>query len=150
MFFFFKQKTAYEMRISDWSSDVCSSDLHLAARLVGLRRRASRTEVFEINAYRVGNGFDRPAADRAIVAIDGAAHLLFDIVSKRFQPFLSLKTDNIISEEGFHQRPMMRQRHEQTRRRPGNMQENADRSEEHTFELKSLMRTAYAVFFLKK
>src|SRR3546814_8172552 len=28
MFFFFKQKTAYEMRISDWSSDVCSSDLN--------------------------------------------------------------------------------------------------------------------------
>src|SRR3546814_5296143 len=28
-FFFFKQKTAYEMRISDWSSDVCSSDLEL-------------------------------------------------------------------------------------------------------------------------
>src|SRR3546814_12396222 len=33
-FFFFKQKTAYEMRISDWSSDVCSSDLlHLAPQL---------------------------------------------------------------------------------------------------------------------
>src|SRR3546814_8578129 len=32
-FFFFKQKTAYEMRISDWSSDVCSSDL-LAETLV--------------------------------------------------------------------------------------------------------------------
>src|SRR3546814_7728327 len=30
LFFFFKQKTAYEMRISDWSSDVCSSDLHVA------------------------------------------------------------------------------------------------------------------------
>src|SRR3546814_6002455 len=29
-FFLFKQKTAYEMRISDWSSDVCSSDLHSA------------------------------------------------------------------------------------------------------------------------
>src|SRR3546814_11448354 len=29
LFFFFKQKTAYEMRISDWSSDVCSSDLGL-------------------------------------------------------------------------------------------------------------------------
>src|SRR3546814_3336098 len=28
-FFFFKQKTAYEMRISDWSSDVCSSDLEV-------------------------------------------------------------------------------------------------------------------------
>src|SRR3546814_8948954 len=32
VFFFFKQKTAYEMRISDWSSDVCSSDLE-AVRL---------------------------------------------------------------------------------------------------------------------
>src|SRR3546814_4503284 len=31
--FFFKQKTAYEMRISDWSSDVCSSDLPLLATL---------------------------------------------------------------------------------------------------------------------
>src|SRR3546814_5472267 len=31
MCFFFKQKTAYEMRISDWSSDVCSSDLHQIA-----------------------------------------------------------------------------------------------------------------------
>src|SRR3546814_10360126 len=29
MFFFFKQKSAYEMRISDWSSDVCSSDLQM-------------------------------------------------------------------------------------------------------------------------
>src|SRR3546814_10913621 len=35
-FFFFKQKTAYEMRISDWSSDVCSSDLStpLAIRVI--------------------------------------------------------------------------------------------------------------------
>src|SRR3546814_14884445 len=33
LFFFFKQKTAYEMRISDWSSDVCSSDLQIYARL---------------------------------------------------------------------------------------------------------------------
>src|SRR3546814_10787838 len=34
VFFFFKQKTAYEMRISDWSSDVCSSDLLLARNAV--------------------------------------------------------------------------------------------------------------------
>src|SRR3546814_7876859 len=32
-FFFFKQKTAYEMRISDWSSDVCSSDLDTRSRV---------------------------------------------------------------------------------------------------------------------
>src|SRR3546814_9046478 len=39
-FFFFKQKTAYEMRISDWSSDVCSSDLTRAdlASLIGQSR----------------------------------------------------------------------------------------------------------------
>src|SRR3546814_12824705 len=35
MFCFFKQKTAYEMRISDWSSDVCSSDLAQEAETVG-------------------------------------------------------------------------------------------------------------------
>src|SRR3546814_1088075 len=34
LFFFFKQKTAYEMRISDWSSDVCSSDLMLTGTLI--------------------------------------------------------------------------------------------------------------------
>src|SRR3546814_10090466 len=34
-FFFFKQKTAYEMRISDWSSDVCSSDLQRGASVRG-------------------------------------------------------------------------------------------------------------------
>src|SRR3546814_3340858 len=33
-FFFFKQKTAYEMRISDWSSDVCSSDLNNGAYFI--------------------------------------------------------------------------------------------------------------------
>src|SRR3546814_6881585 len=41
VFLFFKQKTAYEMRISDWSSDVCSSDLRSsvdhARRYVGIR-----------------------------------------------------------------------------------------------------------------
>src|SRR3546814_3010002 len=40
-FFFFKQKTAYEMRISDWSSDVCSSDLR-PCPAVGWREAAGR------------------------------------------------------------------------------------------------------------
>src|SRR3546814_2949126 len=38
MFFFFKQKTAYEMRISDWSSDVCSSDLLIGRQHVHFLR----------------------------------------------------------------------------------------------------------------
>src|SRR3546814_5167559 len=37
-FLFFKQKTAYEMRISDWSSDVCSSDLSQRRNIARLRR----------------------------------------------------------------------------------------------------------------
>src|SRR3546814_8838803 len=40
-FFFFKQKTAYEMRISDWSSDVCSSDLTGTTRQEGEALRAA-------------------------------------------------------------------------------------------------------------
>src|SRR3546814_7776743 len=62
-FFFFKQKTAYEMRISDWSSDVCSSDLidaaqrHLsgavAFRAAGdqrkvLQRRGNRSQLGQV------------------------------------------------------------------------------------------------------
>src|SRR3546814_5518393 len=43
LFFFFKQKTAYEMRISDWSSDVCSSDLALARQL--LERYLAESEI---------------------------------------------------------------------------------------------------------
>src|SRR3546814_8497052 len=45
-FFFFKQKTAYEMRISDWSSDVCSSDLDARQPVGGrLGQRAQRIAV---------------------------------------------------------------------------------------------------------
>src|SRR3546814_1845641 len=40
-FFFFKQKTAYEMRISDWSSDVCSSDLARNSLALEVSRWAS-------------------------------------------------------------------------------------------------------------
>src|SRR3546814_2620151 len=53
-FFFFKQETAYEMRISDWSSYVCSSDLHNMVRhrrrgiVEGLQRRLIRRAQFII------------------------------------------------------------------------------------------------------
>src|SRR3546814_4622104 len=45
-FFFFKQKTAYDVRISDWSSDVCSSDLdETVAVVVGFERVQNRGEL---------------------------------------------------------------------------------------------------------
>src|SRR3546814_9124794 len=55
-FFFFKQKTAYEMRISDWSSDVCSSDLPDDCRME--RRDVPRHGLGRI-AFRVHGDEDR-------------------------------------------------------------------------------------------
>src|SRR3546814_9426601 len=51
LFFFFKQKTAYEMRISDWSSDVCSSDL--GRREVDVR--CDRLRLARPKARRIAN-----------------------------------------------------------------------------------------------
>src|SRR3546814_1114054 len=56
LFFFFKQKTAYEMRISDWSSDVCSSDLfHRTSQRVHLTEAGSRLLP---HARRIENDFN--------------------------------------------------------------------------------------------
>src|SRR3546814_8913248 len=48
LIFFFKQKTAYEMRISDWSSDVCSSDL------AGMQEAEGQREQRRIQSIEVG------------------------------------------------------------------------------------------------
>src|SRR3546814_12476080 len=54
MFFFFKQKTAYELRISDWSSDVCSSDL-FRIKIGGKDCTAPyRASIFNISAMSFG------------------------------------------------------------------------------------------------
>src|SRR3546814_6526230 len=52
--FFFKQKTAYEMRISDWSSDVCSSDLtveYLASAIVNMKLHNRKTPPTDIDKF---------------------------------------------------------------------------------------------------
>src|SRR3546814_5600015 len=56
VFFFFKQKTAYEMRISDWSSDVCSSDLLRFAAGKLCHRQASRIPPRQVKEGARGNG----------------------------------------------------------------------------------------------
>src|SRR3546814_14769361 len=56
-FFFFKQKTAYEMRISDWSSDVCSSDLGVPAAVregAWQLQRGGRPDILRIQSARDG------------------------------------------------------------------------------------------------
>src|SRR3546814_6858002 len=66
LFFFFKQKTAYEMRISDWSSDVCSSDLADEARQAALEAERAATDLAAAEqaeeARRVADKAEREAA----------------------------------------------------------------------------------------
>src|SRR3546814_11095024 len=64
--FFFKQKTAYEMRISDWSSDVCSSDLALPADRAAAAfaiNDAALAEVIGRHLDAHGVADDRPDAE---------------------------------------------------------------------------------------
>src|SRR3546814_8040281 len=127
MIFFFKQKTAYEMRISDWSSDVCSSDL-IASRADALRwRQANLAEGVTLGELLSDGSMPvvhpaTPATDIAnlmiaedmgrICVVDPQSGALIGIIARR----------NLLSA----------------------------RSEEHTSELQSLMRISYAVFCLKK
>src|SRR3546814_1920741 len=95
MFFCFKQKTAYEMRISDWSSDVCSSDRGPGDRRLPFQR---------VDAFGAQQEFG--------VALQEGPPDQLDIGRQRRRGLV--------------------------------------RSEEHTSELQSLMRSSYAVFCLKK
>src|SRR3546814_1106337 len=61
--FFFKQKTAYEMRISDWSSDVCSSDLEVRAREILIYAFAATS------VLRIENGTLRKRIESAVRTI---------------------------------------------------------------------------------
>src|SRR3546814_11411122 len=82
-FFFFKQKTAYEMRISDWSSDVCSSDLARPLDDLDLldvedvaRLRTGVADAVDIGAGgRIVAADERPVADRraALAGTEAAA-----------------------------------------------------------------------------
>src|SRR3546814_8136960 len=65
LFFFFKQKTAYEMRISDWSSDVCSSDLSARKRGENTMPRKLAAELLEASENRGGAVKKREEIGRA-------------------------------------------------------------------------------------
>src|SRR3546814_6779909 len=103
VFFFFKQKTADEMRISDWSSDVCSSDLGGHFVHSSSPRHASKAGQFPARSPRL-RGVTHQVASAASIAASISA-----------------------IRNGW-----------------------PERSEEHTSELQSLMRSSYAVFCLKK
>src|SRR3546814_1772943 len=70
---FFKQKTAYEMRISDWSSDVCSSDLRNYPDLPTLAAFAPCRQANFATLFSSWNGQEAPLPDRGCKAQIGRA-----------------------------------------------------------------------------
>src|SRR3546814_2805326 len=65
--FFFKQKTAYEMRISDWSSDVCSSDLQFGWDVLPAAQDIPEDEAVAAPADAAADVLQTIAADEAMV-----------------------------------------------------------------------------------
>src|SRR3546814_2249026 len=135
-FFFFKQKTAYEMRISDWSSDVCSSDLAIPPIPPCTPLSRSSSSVAAAAASTVELVGLEPTSDRHYVC-EGAPQ---STQTQAIAHFLTFHLDDscrfVCSGVGSCTRSNF------------TCPENAVRSEEHTSELQSLMRTSYAVFFL--
>src|SRR3546814_7406509 len=79
VFFFFKQKTAYEMRISDWSSDVCSSDLLVTAIPFGIYDLVEAMD----NVESAEAGGDHFPTTRVITA-DGVVSLIGCLLGNPF------------------------------------------------------------------
>src|SRR3546814_10512666 len=142
MIFFFKQKTAYEMRISDWSSDVCSSDLP--------------TDEFG------GYGNVLYGSDNWVVLEGAVSGPISDTVRARFAGKLNRHDGhrkNINMTPGADRSLGAENNWGIRGTLEADLTDNAlltvlgtysKRSEEHTSELQSLMRISYAVFCLKK
>src|SRR3546814_7790941 len=124
MFFFFKQKTAYELRIRDWSSDVCSSDLIDQSQIAGVIAALAVQVVQAADplqpacAPTVGVGRELQFAGREVLVFVVGA-----VGRDRLAGAVEV-VDVVVRTHG--------------------------RSEEHTSELQSLMRISYAVFCLTK
>src|SRR3546814_9416317 len=125
--FFVKKKTAYEMRISDWSSAVCSSDLR------GFRLFSDTP--FPWREGRVLDTFEVEAL-AAIAADPASAFVRFD--ERDGATVIRYATAVLMG-------PTCVACHNSHPDSPRN-----DRSEEHTSELQSQMRNSYAVFCLNK
>src|SRR3546814_1198374 len=123
MIFFFNQKTVYEVRISDWSSDVCSSDLLADAGDAGHRPYA--VDAAHVQLKLVDDVHHRIMQARVAAEVlrfdDDAEHVGADVVGGRDLTIIVVVA-----------------------------RVRSQRSEEHTSELQSLMRIVYAVFCMNK
>src|SRR3546814_6115043 len=87
-FFFFKHKTAYELRISDWSSDVCSSylklwqDFHVADNAAPYLSKAFVDSRFDFTRALSGVSEQRPRWKRGLTLVDGS---LGELVGREYE-----------------------------------------------------------------
>src|SRR3546814_7678096 len=113
------------MRISDWSSDVCSSDLHLRDLLLRFGDKGARITAFQVHLHD-----DAPLAILAADLVQAFGETdLRDLGERNLPP----QTAFLRKQDRNH----------------ADVVEVDARSEEHTSELQSLMRISYAVFCLK-
>src|SRR3546814_9132673 len=141
MFFCFKQKTAYEMRISDWSSDVCSSDL--VAGVVASKRVIDLLSSLRAAVLAIGDKFI--AADMCGDDVKVITGIFSRNNHGRGYSFRGLddadRTGAGVVAEEVAMRLMIEPRGATgSGRRCGR---RGHRSEEHTSELQSLMRISY-------
>src|SRR3546814_4230525 len=123
------------MRISDWSSDVCSADL----AAIGVDFRHADIVQFERLRRQLGHRVD---VDRVFRRLHGRA----DILGAELEPIGSPRLKRILSHPDERGLELVG---DLWRRIGRNKHVAARRSEEHTSELQSLMRISYAVFCLK-
>src|SRR3546814_1994036 len=133
-FFFFKQKTAYDMRISDWSSDVCSSDLAAA----GVASACGRLCQIDQCRQQASTIFEQLASEQYI-EIDCVQRIEAGLKTKRLFGQAQKRHSCRCGPAIFVEEPS-----------DESLKGIEPRSEEHTSELQSLMRISYAVFCLKK
>src|SRR3546814_4887923 len=134
MVFFFKQKTSCEMRISDWSSDVCSSDL-VVERLEPGEIAEWITAAIDLHAQLALAMLRQclEARHQAEIIENPQRRRMHGIATKIAQEVAVLFEHQGLDAGACEQQA-----------------QNHPRSEEHTSELQSLMRNSYAVLCLKK
>src|SRR3546814_2247078 len=151
-FFVFKQKTAYELRISDWSSDVCSSDLRssfsaLQKRTV-LRQAQHERLLVEVTIYCTS------ASAPSGRALEDRRDALAAADTHGFKAVAAVPADQFARQIGQDAAAGRTDRVAERDARPVDVEDFVPavvlRSEEHTSELQSLMRISYAVFCLTK
>src|SRR3546814_2076260 len=154
MFCLFKQKTSYEMRISDWSSDVCSSDLcdgpeadACGGDSASPKRAAiiaAATDLFTHSGYGAVS-MDAIAAKAGVSKRTVYSH--FPGKDVLFAAVMTRHCGTVSGVAGWELDPEVEPR-EMLTDRGRRFLTLFTRSEEHTSELQSLMRISYAVFCL--